>query len=728
MANRLAAASSPYLRQHGDNPIDWWPWGPQPLEQARVRQLPLLISIGYSACHWCHVMAAESFSDPGIAAFVNEHFVAIKVDREENPDVDQVFMAATQALNGQGGWPMTVFCTPDAQPFFAGTYFPPTARDGLPSFGQVCQAMAQAWQERRDEVLETGARIATALSTPTPEAGQATHDDEDEAPDAGILLGQLVGGVDHENGGFGTGPKFPQAPVLDALLVTGDPHQVEVVQGTVDHILRGGIHDLVGGGFHRYAVDAAWQVPHFEKMLYDNALMLGTLTRTWRRTELDNTDLRDHIEMAARGIVRWLDEQMRIDTEAGCGFAASLDADSLDEHGEHDEGGYYLWTPGQMDELFDRRDSLFAQACFHLTPKGTMPDHRSTLRLHGDPDMPRLARILDTIRDARNGRPAPHRDDKIVAAWNGLLVDSLVQASMVFGEPDWLSCARGIVDLLWTLHGFSGEQAARTSLDGHAGTAPAMLDDWAGFALGCARLAGATGDQELLERARHAVETACRQFGAEDGTFFDAPAGGPLYTRAAERTDEGTPSATSIMVTALELVALLSGERQWSQRARAASRSLWPGLRMSPLASGWGLADLAVEQAAQAGMGRAQVVVVDESAETHGLLARAAWRLAPEGSAIVVGRPGTPGFGGLFAEREAIGGRPTVYVCRNQTCFEPITDYTALRDPLWRRVVQATLSGHSVRGRRIADLVAARAKAAATLNPNRPASGELPSA
>lgn len=704
MANRLAGASSPYLRQHAENPIDWWPWGPEALEQARSRQLPLLVSVGYSACHWCHVMAAESFSDPAIAAFVNANFVAVKVDREENPDVDQVFMAATQALTGQGGWPMTVFCTPDAKPFFAGTYYPPVARDGLPSFGQVCQAMAQAWQQRREEVLQTGEQIATALSQRTP--GAQTEDAE--VPDAGVLLGELVSGVDRENGGFGGAPKFPQAPVLDALLVSGDPHQVEAVQLTVDHMLRGGIHDVVGGGFHRYAVDAGWQIPHFEKMLYDNALLLGTLTRAWRRTGPETGDLREHIEMAVRGIVRWLDSQMRIDGEHGCGFAASMDADSLDEQGNHDEGGYYLWTPQQMDALFGRRDSLFAQACFHLTPKGTMPDHRSTLRLHGDPDMPRLLRILEKIREARELRPAPARDDKIVAVWNGLLVDSLVQAAMVFGEPGWLVTARGILDQLWTLHGFDGEQAVRTSLDGHAGLAPAMLDDWAAFALGSARLAAAVGDTELLERARHAVDVACRRFGDDEGGFFDAPPSDALYTRAVARTDEGTPSATSIMVTALELVALLSGERKWSERARKASVSLWPGLRTSPLASGWGLADLAVEQAGQAGMGRAQVAVVDPEADPSGLLLRAAWRLAPEGSAVVLGRPETPGFGGLFEDRDAREGRPTAYVCRNQTCFDPVMDYTALRDPLWRRVVQASLSGYSVRGRRLADLAAAR--------------------
>ncbi len=716
MANRLAGASSPYLRQHAENPIDWWPWGSGALEEARNRQLPLLVSVGYSACHWCHVMAAESFSDPAIAAFVNEHFVAVKVDREENPDVDQVFMAATQALTGQGGWPMTVFCTPDARPFFTGTYFPPVARDGLPSFGQVCQAMADAWQQRRDEVLQTGAQLAGALSS-RQGADAATPVGEAEAPDAGALLAQLVDGVDQENGGFGGAPKFPQAPVLDALLVSGDPHQVAAVQLTLDHMVRGGIHDLVGGGFHRYCVDAAWQHPHFEKMLYDNALLLGTLTRTWRRTDPGNADLRDHMEMAARGIVRWLDSQMRVEGEHGCGFAASLDADSVDDQGRHDEGGYYLWTPMQMDALFERRDSLFAQACFHLTPKGTMPDHRSTLRLHGDPDMPRLLRILGRIREARAQRPAPARDDKIVAAWNGLLVDSLVQAAMVFGESGWLVTARAVVDQLWTLHGFDGERAVRTSLGGRAGTAPAMLDDWAGFALGCARLAAATGDQELLDRARHGVDVACRRFGADDGGFFDAPANEALYTRAVSRTDEGTPSATSIAVTALELVALLSGEEQWSQRARLASASLWAGLRISPLASGWGLADLAVEQAGQAGMGRAQVAVVDPDANANGLLVRAAWRLAPEGSAIVLGRPGASGFGGLFQGREAVDDTPTAYVCRNRSCFEPVTDYAKLRDPLWRRVVQATLSGYSIRGRRLADLAAARARAARPSSP-----------
>ncbi|MFT8396496.1 thioredoxin domain-containing protein [Propionibacterium sp.] len=686
MPNRLAQATSPYLRQHADNPIDWWAWGPQALEEARRRQLPLLISVGYSACHWCHVMAAESFSEPEVAAFVNEHFVPIKVDREENPDVDQVLMAATQALTGQGGWPMTVFCTPDAKPFFAGTYFPPEARDGMPSFRQVCEAMAGAWQQRRDEVLHTGDQIVEALTA-------ADDQGVPEPSPSRDLLTALAQGMDQENGGWGTAPKFPQAPVLDALLVTGEPNQVMAAQVTLDRIIRGGIHDVVGGGFHRYSVDAEWGVPHFEKMLYDNALLLGTLSRAWRRTDPDDIATREHLEMAVRGIVRWLDIRMRVEAEQGCAFAASMDADSPDGHGGHEEGGYYLWTPAEMNALFERRDSLFAQACFHLTVRGNMPDGRSTLRLHGDPDMPRLERILDRVRQARDERPAPARDDKVVASWNGLLAESWVQAAMVFGEPGWLDTARGIVDYLWVVHGFDGENAVRTSLAGVAGGAPAMLDDWAAFALGCARLAGATGDAALLDRARHALDVACTLFDDGVGGFFDAPAADGLYTRPANRGDEAVPSATSIAVLALHLVGLLSGDTHWTLRARQAEVGLWAVLGISPLASGWGLLDLAVEDAERAGMGRAQVVVVDPDADPAGLLTRAAWRLAPEGSAIVVGPPEQQGFGELFTDREAIGGSATAYVCRNQTCFEPITDFAALRDPLWRRVIQARLSG-----------------------------------
>lgn len=694
MSNHLAAESSPYLRGHADDLIDWWPWGPEALDEARTRQRPVLVSIGYSSCHWCHVMAAESFRDPVVAQFVNEHFVSIAVDREERPDVDQVFLNATQALTGQGGWPTTVFCTPQGEPFFAGTYFPAQPREGMPSFLQLCQTMAGAWEQRRDEVLESGAHIAAQLAEQVSDQAE----DAPESPAADQLLAEALAAVDPTNGGFGAAPKFPQPAMLDALMVTGEPHQIEAVQLSLEHIVRGGIHDIVGGGFHRYATDDEWAVPHFEKMLDDNALLLGTLTRAWRRTGPQTGDLREHFELAIRGIIGWLTREMAITTEAGTAFASGQDADSLDAEGRRIEGSYYLWTPAQVEAVFNRRDALFAQAVFHLTPKGTMPDHSSTMRLHGDPDPDRLKRILGELREVRATRTAPARDDKAIAAWNGLLADSLTSAAMVFGEQEWLDMARSVVDYLWRVHHFDSARPARTSLAGEAGPAPAVLEDYAGFILGAARLAGATGDNELLERAVAVARQAVERFGADDGGFWDAESDDSLFTRARQLSDQGGPSATSIMITALHLIAGLTGERHWAERANHAATTLWPLMEQSPLASGWGLLQLAIDAQARAGMARAQVAVVDASHDPMGLLARAVWRLAPEGTVAAIGKPDAAGFGGLFSQRGDIEGRPTAYICRDETCFDPVTDFARLRDPLWRRVVRASLPSDRPRG------------------------------
>lgn len=692
MANRLAAESSPYLTSHSTDLIDWWPWGPEALDSARERQLPVLLSVGYASCHWCHVMAAESFNDAELAAFINENFVAIAVDREERPDVDQVFMDATQALTGQGGWPMTVFCTPEAKPFFAGTYFPAEPRDGQPSFSQLCHAMADAWQQRRDEVLESGVQIAAQLSQQA--AVGATQPVPRPATDE--LLAGALELIDPENGGFGSAPKFPQTPVLDALMVSGEPHQIEAVQGTLEHIVRGGIHDVVGGGFHRYATDAAWNVPHFEKMLDDNALLLGTLTRAWRRTGPETGDLRDHFELAIRGIVGWLTREMAIRCEAGTAYASGQDADSPDDNApesdsKHVEGAFYLWTPAQVEAIFNRKDALFAQAVFHLTPKGTMADHTSTLRLHGDPDPDRLKRILGDLRQARDKRPAPLRDDKVIADANGLLAQSLTEAAMVFGEPEWLAMARGIIDYLWVVHGFDSDNPRRISRDGKAGDVPAQLSDHAGFVLAAGRLAGATGDRELLDRAVKVLTAAVQGFGTVDGGFDDAPPDESLFARAHQLADQGGPSATSIMVNALHLVAGLTGDSRWSDRAARAEIGLWAMLAQSPLASGWGLANLAIDAQADAGMARAQVAVTDPSMDPMGMFVRAVWRLAPEGTVIVLGKPNGEGFGGQLAVRPGVDDKPTAYICRDETCFDPVTDFGKLRDPLWRRVVRASL-------------------------------------
>ena len=682
MPNRLASATSQYLRQHADNPVDWWSWGPAAFAEAARRDVLVLVSIGYSSCHWCHVMARETFADAEVGAFVNEHFVAIKVDREEHPDVDQAFMRTTQALTGQGGWPMTVFCTPAGEPFFAGTYFPPEPRGGLPSFSELVEALAEAWAERRDEVTCSAATIVKRVADldrppllSIPEANLAPH----------RLLTKVHTEFDPGHGGFGGAPKFPQAPVLDALLVRTDPLGNDRVLFTLESMARGGLHDQVGGGFHRYCVDADWEVPHFEKMLYDNALLLGTYTRGWlRATPDDGTEQRELFERVVRGIVSWLTNEMAL---PGGGFAASLDADSLDEAGEHAEGAHYLWSPQLFDEYLGK-DSKFAQGVFHVTYGGNLPlgahaptdgSGLSTLQLHGNPHPGRLANVIAVLKAIRDRRPRPDRDDKVVTAWNGLLVDSLTRAAMVFGEREWLDLAAGAAGYLWEQHWDAERRVLCRVTTGPDG----VTSDYAAAALGFVSLAGALGDADWLARAIVLLERAIELFGAADGGFFDATASTELFERPRRKDDEALPSSTSLMVIALRAAARLAERPDLAARADTAQATLHSVLVVSPRHSGWGFAELLSDDEARCGWGPAEVVVVDDSGDPMSEQARAAWRLAPWGSVVVSAPAGTLGFGDLFTGRSMRNDQPTVYVCRGVTCQEPTADWADLRGLLW---------------------------------------------
>ena len=682
MPNRLASATSQYLRQHADNPVDWWSWGPAAFAEAARRDVLVLVSIGYSSCHWCHVMARETFADAEVGAFVNEHFVAIKVDREEHPDVDQAFMRTTQALTGQGGWPMTVFCTPAGEPFFAGTYFPPEPRGGLPSFSELVEALAEVWAERRDEVTNSAATIVRRVADldrppllSIPEANLAPH----------RLLTKVHTEFDPGHGGFGGAPKFPQAPVLDALLVRTEQLGNDRALFTLESMARGGICDQVGGGFHRYSVDAGWEVPHFEKMLYDNALLLGTYTRGWLRAIPDDgTEQRELFERVVRGIVSWLANEMAL---PGGGFAASLDADSLNEGGEHTEGAHYLWSPQLFDEYLGK-DSKFAQGVFHVTHGGNLPmgahaptdgSGLSTLQLHGNPHPGRLANVIAVLKAIRDRRPRPDRDDKVVTAWNGLLVDSLTRAAMVFGEREWLDLAAGAAGYLWEQHWDVERRVLSRVTAGPDG----VTSDYAAAALGFVSLAGALGDADWLARAIVLLERAIELFGAPDGGFFDATASTELFERPRRKDDEALPSSTSLMVIALRAAARLAERPDLAARADAAQATLHSVLVVSPRHSGWGFAELLSDDEARRGLGPAEVVVVDDSGDPLSEQARAAWRLAPWGSVVVSAPVGTLGFGDLFTGRSMRNDQPTVYVCRGVTCQEPTVDWADLRGLLW---------------------------------------------
>ena len=664
MADRLRDSASTYLQHHAGNPIDWWPWGDEALAEARQSGRPLLISIGYASCHWCHVMASESFTDPEIAAFVNAHFVPVKVDRQEHPDVDAAYMRATQALTGAGGWPMTVFATPDGVPFFAGTYFPPEPRHGTPSFRQVLDAMADAWDTRRDEVVSSATAIAAHLAPDAPE----------DAPklDLWAAVGLVAADFDAINGGFGGAPKFPPATLIDALLVKGDPQSLDMAQRTLESLARGGIHDQVGGGFHRYSVDAAWTIPHFEKMLYDNALLLGAYVRGWRRTADHSPAQRALFEHAAYGIVSFLERELRAE---GGAFMAALDADSCDIRGAVHEGIFYLWNHDLLVDALGADDANWASHAFHVTRAGTFEDGLSTLQLRGTVDFVRLDDVATRLLAERAARFRPETDEQIVAAWNGWTIESLLWGALVFGERAWLDLATGAAEYLWRVH-WDGARLARTSMDGVPGT-PGAADDYGAVASSFARLAGVLGDARWLRRAEALLDVALDTFDAPDGGFFDAAEG--VFQRPRSFTEASVPTGTSSLVSALRVVGLMADRPDFTERADAAAATLRGTVAASPRFAGAALEDALVTDDARRGLRPAVAVVITDDPLDD--LARAAWRLAPAGTAIIAGRPGTTGFAHHFDNRD----EPAAYVCRGTVCFEPVTDYADLKDPLWRR-------------------------------------------
>ncbi|HMI32952.1 MAG TPA: thioredoxin domain-containing protein [Propionibacteriaceae bacterium] len=663
--NRLAFATSPYLLQHADNPVHWWPWSDEAFAAAAERQVPVFLSVGYAACHWCHVMAHESFEDAQTASVINKHFVPIKVDREERPDVDAVYMQATQALTGQGGWPMSVFLTPDRKPFYAGTYFPPTPRHGLPSFQQVLQAVIEAWRDRQSEILLSASEIARRLSTPQTPTGAQTL----TAADCAESLLLLQREFDATYGGFARAPKFPPSMVLEALLRDGGEAAMLMAGRTLEAMARGGIYDQIGGGFSRYSVDAGWVVPHFEKMLYDNALLLGVYAHWWRRTQ--NT----LAERIVTETVAWLQAEMR--TEQGA-FAASLDADSEDDHGDLREGAFYVWNRDQLLAVLGEEDAAWAAEVFSVTPSGTFEQGASTLQLQSDHDQVRLAEVRERLRVARDQRRRPGRDDKVVAAWNGWLVDSLVQAAMIFTRPEWLQIATEAAEHVWQLHWRDG-RLRRTSRDGLAGEALGIMEDYAALALAAVRLAAVHAAPLWQTRAEQLLEVVMEQFTDAGGGFFDTAADAEqLYTRPQEPTDNATPSGLSAAVHALRLMGELTGLDRYTVRADRAAASASELVRRAPRFAGWLLAD-AISQTS--GQGPVQVALVGPDDAVRAELVRTAHQLAPAGSVVMAGVPDQPGLA-LLAGRPMINNLSTAYVCRHFVCRLPVTSVHDLTSQL----------------------------------------------
>ncbi|MEU7155491.1 thioredoxin domain-containing protein [Streptomyces chrestomyceticus] len=675
--NRLAGVTSPYLLQHADNPVDWWPWTPEAFEEARRRDVPVLLSVGYSACHWCHVMAHESFEDEAVAAVINEHFVAVKVDREERPDVDAVYMEAVQAATGQGGWPMTVFLTPEGEPFYFGTYFPPEPRHGMPSFPQVLQGVRSAWADRRDEVGEVAGRIVADLSARSLSASLAKGEPVPPGPEdlANALL-TLTRDFDAVHGGFGGAPKFPPSMALEFLLRhharTRSEAALQMVQATSEAMARGGIYDQLGGGFARYAVDETWTVPHFEKMLYDNALLCRTYAHLWRATGSD---------LARRVAVETAEFMVReLRTDQG-GFASALDADSDDGSGRHVEGAYYVWTPGQLRDVLGEKDAEVAAHYFGVTPEGTFEEGASVLQLPDTDDLvdaERIASIKERLRAARDARPRPGRDDKVVAAWNGLAIAALAETGAYFDRPDLVQAATDAADLLVRVHMDWQARLHRTSRDGVAGANAGVLEDYADVAEGFVALSSVTGEGVWVEFAGLFLDTVLVHFTAEDGTLFDtADDAEQLIRRPQDPTDNATPSGWTAAAGALLSYAALTGSaphRDAAERALGVVKAL--GGR-APRFIGWGLA---VAEAVLDGPREVAVVGPDGDPATRALHRAALLGTAP-GAVVALGEPGSDEVP-LLKDRPLADGRAAAYVCRHFTCERPTADPEELGEKL----------------------------------------------
>ncbi|MEU9332355.1 thioredoxin domain-containing protein [Streptomyces sp. NPDC048290] len=675
MPNRLASETSPYLLQHADNPVDWWPWSPEAFAEARERDVPVLLSVGYSSCHWCHVLAKESFEDEAVAAFMNAHFVNIKVDREERPDVDAVYMEAVQAATGQGGWPMTVFLTPDAEPFYFGTYFPPVPRHGMPSFQQVLQGVGQAWSGRREEVTEVAGKIVRDLAGREISYGDEQPPGEEEAAQA--LLG-LTREYDPQRGGFGGAPKFPPSMVIEFLLRhharTGAEGALQMASDTCERMARGGIYDQLGGGFARYSVDREWVVPHFEKMLYDNALLCRVYAHLWRATGS---------ELARRVALETADFMVRELRTAEGGFASALDADSDDGTGRHVEGAYYVWTPEQLRETLGDEDAVLAARYFGVTEEGTFEEGASVLQLPQQEevfDAGRVESVRRRLLARRAERPAPGRDDKVVAAWNGLAIAALAETGAYFDRPDLVDAAVAAADLVVRLHLDEHARLTRTSKDGRAGANAGVLEDYADVAEGFLALASVTGEGVWLEFAGFLLDHVLARFTDPDsGALYDTAADAErLIRRPQDPTDNAAPSGWTAAAGALLGYAAQTGaepHRTAAERALGVVKALGPRV---PRFIGWGLA---VAEALLDGPREVAVVGPDPGDEGGRALHRTALLGTAPGAVVAYGVPDGGEFP-LLAGRPLISGQAAAYVCRSFTCDTPTTDPDTLRTAL----------------------------------------------
>jgi hypothetical protein len=672
MSNQLAQETSPYLLQHKDNPVDWYPWGDQAIAKARQEEKPIFLSIGYSACHWCHVMEHESFENKAIADVLNAHFVSIKVDREERPDLDQIYMNAVQMLTGHGGWPMSLFLTPDLKPFYGGTYWPPQASRGMPGFDQILAAIHQAWQERREQAIEGAEHLTQQLH----KVGLSDSESLDRQPSRDLVddaATQMRRAHDPAYGGFGSAPKFPQAMALQLLLRhwkrSGQKSSLEVVRLTLDHMASGGIYDHLGGGFSRYSVDARWLVPHFEKMLYDNALLGGAYLDAYLATG----------EKAYEHVVREiLNYVLRDMTDPAGGFYSTEDADS-----EGSEGLYYTWTPDEIKAVLGSEKAVTFSRVYGVSEEGNFEGRNI---LHLARTIEQSARVLDRdehelheelaesrakLLAARAARVRPERDDKVLVAWNGLMIDTLARAGAALAEESYIKAAEAAARFLSSKLRRDDGRLLHTWRNGFA-KLDAYLDDYACLADGLISLYEATFDEHWLAESVALIDVLLSKFADHEsgGFFFTAIDHETLIARTKDFTDASTPSGNGVAATALLRLGKLLGRSDYLDAVAATLNSGANLLQQAPLATGQLLLALDLN------LGPAFELVLAGDLESDPVrqVVRDIHSHYLPNCLLAACDPGDTSpqlLGDVFAGKEAIGGQPTLYVCENFACREP---------------------------------------------------------
>jgi uncharacterized protein YyaL (SSP411 family) len=665
MANRLAQETSPYLLQHRENPVDWYPWGEEALALARGEDRPILLSVGYSACHWCHVMAHESFEDPETAAYMNEHFVNVKVDREERPDVDALYMEAVQTISGQGGWPMTVFLDPAGVPFYGGTYFPPDEGRGMPSFRMVMEAVVDAFESKRDEIEQRAPQMRARLAA----IGQVEPADSPQAAMLDEAIERLHLAADRAQGSFGGAPKFPPASAIELLLSRG---QTEIPELTLDAMMAGGIYDQIGGGFARYSVDAAWQVPHFEKMLYDNALLARAYLHGWQRLG------HERYRRVCEETLDWALREMR-GPEGG--FFSALDADS-----EGEEGRFYIWTPEEIRAVLsdsgpDKGNCINFSSQqvgklmqFYGVSEGGNFEGRNILHLTGATEPEGLDQMRQALYEVRAQRVWPGLDDKRLTAWNALMIAAFAEAGAVLGREDYLDAASACAEFVWRDLRDDDGALLRTYKDGRA-RLKAYLEDHAFLLEALLTLYEASFETTWFERARELADTLLARFADNErgGFFSTADDHESLIARRKEVGDHPIPSGNSAAAFGLLRLAALTGERAYEQAAEGVFRLFSDSAGKHPEAFAHLLRAIdfhlsPTKEVALVGENLNELAaVVRREFRPHLVLAGGA-----EGSA-------TPP---LLRDRSEVDGKPAAYVCEHFTCRTPVTDPKLLDEAL----------------------------------------------